>query len=162
MAELYANYNGLIRAEVRRCLPHRLRREFDSMDFTQEVWASVCSLSPRECVFSNDFALHGFITKVAYNKVVDVYRRRRDELGQHAHTAGMQKTESPQPSPSKWVIVDEKWTALAAKLPVSHLAVMRRLLEGYTQEDIARQTGISERTIHRILERLQRAAEDSS
>ena len=71
MAKLYASYNRVIREAVRRRLPQRLRPEFDSLDFAQDVWTALCSLPHRKYHFVDREALEQFLSQIAYNRCIN-------------------------------------------------------------------------------------------
>src|SRR5438445_4058176 len=72
--ELYRRYGGFIRAAVRRQLHDRLRTRFDSLDFVQDVWVSLLAVPADRYTFDSPQALLVFLNRVAYRKVVDVFR----------------------------------------------------------------------------------------
>jgi RNA polymerase sigma-70 factor (ECF subfamily) len=166
---LFAEYGGVIREAVRRRLPDRLRKEYDSLDFVQDVWASFFQLAPGGHRFASPAELGGFLARVAYNKVIDVCRRRLGTQGydvrrEEPMAHGADGSEVPVPgrdaTPSQWAIADEKWEAIAATLPPQHLAVVARLREGFTQAEVAAMAGITDRTVRRIVERVRELCED--
>ena len=169
IAALYAEFGGVVREAVRRKLPDRLRKEYDSLDFAQDVWASFCHLPPGKNHFSNPEDLGGFLAQVAHNKVIDVCRRRfatqgydinREQPLVRAADGAEIPVPSHQPSPSQCAIAGEKWAAIAASLPPHHVLVIERLREGYTQQEVARMAGITDRTIRRIVDRVKELCED--
>ena len=163
-AELFASYNAVVRVAVRRRLPIRLRREFDSLDFTQDVWGSFCSL-PEHHEFPSQEALLAFLAQVAANKVIDTYRRRysaRNYGRSRELDFELDPVTDPAPSASQWAIAGEQWDSLAERLPAPYLAIVERLREGFTHQEIADLSGVSVRSITRIVERIQRICEDHS
>ncbi len=170
LSRLYAEYGGVIRAAVRRRLPDRLRQEYDSLDFTQDVWASLCRMGPGRHRFASADELGGFLARVAQNKVIDVCRRRESERADITREQQLGRTadgaEIPLPgreaTPSQWAIADERWAAITADLPPAHAAVIARLREGYTQEEVAAMAGVSDRTVRRIVDRVRELCEDRS
>ncbi|HEX4608184.1 MAG TPA: sigma-70 family RNA polymerase sigma factor, partial [Urbifossiella sp.] len=169
LSRLYASYGGVVREAVRRRLPDRLRKEYDSLDFAQDVWASFCRIPPGKHHFTTPQDLGGFLTRLAYNKVIDVCRRR---LGTQGYDVGREQpmvraadgAEVPVPgrdaTPSQCAIADEKWAGIAAALPASHLAVVELLREGFTQKEVAAMAGITDRTVRRIVDRVREICED--
>lgn len=172
VAELYERYGGVVREAVRRRLPDRLRKEYDSLDFAQDVWASFCRLPPGRYQFATPAALGGFLARVAHNKVIDICRQRyesqardinreqqvvRPTCGGYLPAVGL--ATSREPSPSQWVIADERWAAIAAALPPHYIAVVERIREGYTHQEIAVMVGITDRTVRRIVAQVHRLCE---
>src|SRR5260370_21457217 len=74
--ELFDRYSGHISRVVRRRLHSRLRTQYDSLDFLQAVWASFFAVPLEEYTFDHPEDLVRFLARMAYNKVVDVTRRR--------------------------------------------------------------------------------------
>jgi RNA polymerase sigma-70 factor (ECF subfamily) len=171
LAELYAEYGKVVRDAVRRRLPDQLRKEYDSLDFAQDVWASFCQLPPGKHRFDTPEDLGGFLVRVARNKVIDVCRRRLGTQGydvtrEQPLARAADGTDTPiaddRPTPSQWLIAAERWAAITAALPPQHVAVVERLREGFTQQEIAAMTGISDRTVRRIVDRVRELCEDGA
>lgn len=166
LEELIGRYSGYVRLAVRRRLNDRLRAEYDSLDFVQDVWASVVALPAGRCDFATPAALVQFLTRVASNKVIDVTRRRLDGRQENARReVELPAGESPAvadrgPSPSQWAAGNEAWDRLMAGVPAGHREVLRRLRDGWTHEEIARQTGVGVRTVERIVRRLKDRSEE--
>ena len=163
MSELYTTYNDVIRNAVRRRLPQRLRQEFDSLDFTQDVWASFCALPEEKYRFADQDAFEGYLGQMAYNKVLQRFRNRNAarQYGQTQEEA-LDPIASSDPTPSQWAIAGERWADISSKLPPSHLAIVKRIREGYSRQEVADMAGITIRTVTRILGRIQRDCGDSS
>jgi RNA polymerase sigma factor (sigma-70 family) len=161
MAALYARYNEVIRQAVRRRLPDRMRQEFDSLDFAQDVWASFCALPVGPDRFQSRQELQAFLTRVAYNKVTDTYRRRIAGKG-HAVSKEIPlfPLPSPEATPSQWAIAGERWNEIADTLPPLDLAIVKRLREGYSHQEVAEMASVSVRTVGRILQRVHRLCEE--
>lgn len=163
--ELYRSYAPLLRAIVRRRLHPELRTRFDSLDFVQEVWVSFLAFPPERYAFKTPDALRQFLTQVAINKVGEVHRQRFDTekhdirrelpLGDHPEGISAFPPVSREPTPSQFLMAVEQWERLLTRFPVGHHAVLTRLREGHTYEDIARMTGVSQSTVKRIVCRLK-------
>jgi RNA polymerase sigma factor (sigma-70 family) len=171
VAQLYAAYGGVVREAVRRQLPDRLRKEYDSLDFAHDVWASFCQMSPGSHQFKTPEDLGGFLSRIAYNKVVDVCRRRlgtqkydvtREQPLVSGDDGGDVPVPSPAPSPSQWAMAGERWASLAAQLPREHMMVIERLRDGFTQREVAVMAGINDRTVRRIVDRARELCEDGT
>lgn len=166
---LYAEYGGVVRLAVRKRLPDRLRAEYDSIDFTQDVWASFCRLPAGRHEFATPADLGGFLARMAYFKVIDVCRKRleskkadanREQAAGRTSDGGAVPLDGREATPSQVAIADERWAALAAALPAPHAAVLARLREGYTQAEVAAMAGVNERTVRRIVDRAREAIGD--
>ena len=161
MAVLFARYNEVIRQAVRRRLPDRMRQEFDSLDFAQDVWASFCAQPMETDRFGSRQELQAFLTQVAYNKVTDSYRRRiRGREHAVRKEIPLFPLPSPEATPSQWAIAGEKWNEIAESLAPLDLAIVKRLREGYSHQEVAEMASVSLRTVGRILERVHRLCEE--
>ena len=161
---LYREYGPFIRAAVRRQLHPRLRSRFDSLDFVQDVWASFLAVPSDRYAFASPEALVGFLNRVAYRKVIDVFRRRfgtgRDDLTREVPADPTDWGErdqilSAEPTPSQWAVAGEEWQRLLSRFPPGHRAVLERLREGHSYEDIARLANVSVSTVDRVVRRLK-------
>jgi RNA polymerase sigma-70 factor (ECF subfamily) len=161
--ELLVRYGDAVRMAVRRRLHDRLRTHYDSLDFVQDVWASFLALDLSRYRFADQDALVGFLCRVARNKVVEVFRRRFATM-----KSDIAREESPslgggsatgllgrEPTPSQFAVAGERWADLVRHLPEGHRAVLERLREGHTQEEVASLLNVSVRTVERIVRRLK-------
>jgi DNA-directed RNA polymerase specialized sigma24 family protein len=160
--ELCRRYEPFIRAAVRRQLHYRLRALFDSLDFVQDVWASFLATPPDRYAFDSPQALLGFLKRVAHNKVVEVFRHRfetqKDDVTREVAAGdlpGGKEFPSPSPTPSQWVIAEERWEQLLGHFAVGHRVILERLREGHNNEDIARMANVSLSTVNRVVRRLR-------
>lgn len=159
---LCRRYAPFIQAAVRRQLHPRLRPRFDSLDFVQDVWASFLAIPADRYTFDTPQALHGFLTQMAYFRVVEVFRRRfgtdADAIVREltvAEAVDRHQLQSPAPTPSQWAIAGEEWERILGRFPAGHRVILERLREGFTHEDIARMTDVSLSTVNRIVRRLK-------
>src|SRR5262245_33911435 len=74
--ELFSNYADAVRKVVRRHLRQQMRRQYDSVDFEQSVWASFFLTSAENYAFLTPEDLVAFLSRLAFNKVVDATRKR--------------------------------------------------------------------------------------
>jgi RNA polymerase sigma-70 factor (ECF subfamily) len=157
-AELLNRHGETVRAAVRKRLNDRLRPQYDSLDFVQEVWAAVLALPPDRCRFDGPQALAAFLTRVAENKVVDVARRRFDTRKSDVNREQPLDPvggPDPGPTPSQVAVAEERWASLSRRLNAGERAVLERLREGYTHDEIAGMLGVSRSTVNRIVRRLK-------
>lgn len=167
--ELCRAYAPILRAIVRRRLHPDLRTHFDSLDFVQDVWASFLAVPRERFNFDTSDALRQFLTQVALNKVGETYRqrfctekrniRREVPLEQTTPCGCRSDLVSADPTPSWVAIAAEEWEQLLNRFPAGHRAVLVRLREGWTHDEIAEMTGVSRSTIKRIIRRLKELAE---
>ncbi len=161
-AEFFRRYGRVIQVVVRRHLHHRLRPRFDSLDFVQDVWVSFLALPAERYTFTSPQQLVGFLTRVAQNKLIEVFRqhfqtqkhdiRRELSLGSERTP---EEPSAPVASPSAWAIAGERWEWLLSHLPPGHRVIVERLREGHNYEDIAKLTKVSVSTVNRIVRRLK-------
>jgi RNA polymerase sigma-70 factor (ECF subfamily) len=162
-SELLARYGEPILRVVRRKLSHELRSKFDSVDFVQAVWMSFFADVPRQRRFDHPQALIAFLVTLAQNKVIDAVRQRMQTQKYNinrerpldgsvaAEAAGLRARE---PSPSQVAVANDEWQRLLAELPSRYQRMLVLLREGHTQKDIARELNVNEKTIRRVLEKL--------
>jgi RNA polymerase sigma factor (sigma-70 family) len=158
-AELHARYSGHVRRIVRRHLGPRLRSQFDSVDFLQQVWQSFFAGELGVQQFDSPELLVAFLSRVAANKVSAEGRRnqtmKRDVDRINNRVRDPRELPSPhQPTPSQEVMAGERFELLVADQPPDVRRILEMLRVGYTHRAIARAVGISEKTIQRILQRL--------
>jgi DNA-directed RNA polymerase specialized sigma24 family protein len=99
---------------------------------------------------------------VALNKITDTCRRRLESQSySKRREQWLFPIPSTEPTPSQFAIAGEKWAEIAASLPASHVAVVQRLRDGFSHEEVAKMAGISVRTVARIVDRVHRLCEDA-
>jgi RNA polymerase sigma-70 factor (ECF subfamily) len=161
--DLCRRFGPFVRAAVRRRLPDDLRARYDSLDFVQDVWASVLARPADRLAFDSPAALVAFLTRVAENKVIDAHRRRfateKDAIARELPNgnpgADADRVAASAATPSQWAIAGERWDRLIAKFPPGHRPILERLRDGHTAEDIARLSGVSLSTVNRVVRRLR-------
>jgi RNA polymerase sigma factor (sigma-70 family) len=169
--ELVVNYGRYVLRMVRRKMIRSLRSRFDSQDFVQAVWASFFAFQPDRYRFDRPEELVAFLTEMARNKVVEVVRQR---LQTEKHNVNRERSlegeESPvdlpnlsQPSPDEVAIAREEWQRLLESQPAHYQQILQMLRGGHARQEVARDLGLSEKTIHRVVRKLQpRSADDVS
>jgi RNA polymerase sigma factor (sigma-70 family) len=158
-------YGGHIRQIIRRQLHHRLRQQFDSLDFQQDVWASFFAGDFARYQFDSAEALVRFLSEMAYNKVVEVFRQRMQTvrhditremplLQRHLDEAATEVADR-EPGPSQIAIANEQWQRLLNSQPPAYRAMLELLRQGYTQGEIAEKVGVNIRTVQRFVQALR-------
>jgi RNA polymerase sigma factor (sigma-70 family) len=166
--ELFERYGHHVRRVVRKMLQHRLRRRYDSADFTQSVWASFFQVPAENYSFPTPESLVAFLSQIACNKVLEVTRKR---LGTSCHNMEREQSlDTPHPeqggnvgealharqaSPSQYVIADERWQRMIRGLPPGHRRVLELLRDGHSHVEIAEKLGVDRKVIQRLLEHLE-------
>lgn len=169
IAEMVRRYGGHVRAVVRQRLHHRLRSQFDSLDFQQDVWASFFCGDPERHRFNSPEALIRFLCEMAHHKVVEVFRQRlqsikynrnREESLDQMRDHEMElEAGGRYPSPSQVAIAKEKWQRLLARQPPHQRRMLELLVLGYTHAEIAAQMQISPKMIQRFIQSLKQEGE---
>ncbi len=143
-------------------LNSRLRNKFDSADFTQAVWASFFACPARWAGLRRPEQLIALLQRMARNKVVDEHRRRVTQKysvqrEQRMPSWGIpDRMRSNQPTPSQMAIAREQWDRMLRAQPSRHREVLRLKAAGMTNRAIAERLEVSEKTVARVLQRLQR------
>jgi RNA polymerase sigma-70 factor (ECF subfamily) len=153
-----------VRMMVRGRLPKKLRTQFDSVDFVQTVWQSFFSDPPQDRPdFANVEHLRAFLAGVVRNKVFEQHRRltktEKYDLAREERLyvrRGDQEVPravvSPDPSPSAAAQAHDRLAQLTAGRSQREVEVISLRRQGLTFEEIADRTGLSERSVRRIIE----------
>jgi RNA polymerase sigma factor (sigma-70 family) len=170
--ELFARYANAVRSVVRRWLHRPLRRHYDSTDLEQSVWASFFHGPADRCIFPTAEDLVAFLSRIAYNKVVDATRKRfgtgqdsrpaerslDEPLGPGQTDPLVNELPAPTQTPSQHVMADERWHKLTSNLPPGHVRILELLHAGHTQAEIAERLRCDPKTIRKLLGRLNEIA----
>jgi len=167
--ELVVNYGTYVLRVVRRKLSRSLRSKFDSQDFVQAVWASFFAFQPDRYQFDRPEELVAFLTEMARNKVVEAVRQRlqtqkynvNKECSLEGAECPVDAPVSSQPSPDEVAIAREEWQRLLESQPAHYQQILELLRGGHARQEVARDLGLSEKTIYRVVRKLQpRSADD--
>jgi RNA polymerase sigma-70 factor (ECF subfamily) len=164
-AELVERYEPVIQHVVREKLHPKLRSKYDSLDFMQSVWASFFTREVHRAEFAEPKKLVAFLSRLARRKVVDAFRRRlqtikHDVDGEHSLESTFVFKRpwclwSDDPSPSQVAVAAEEWDRILADQPPLYRAIFVLLRRGRTHEQIATKLGLSEKTVRRVVRRVQ-------
>jgi RNA polymerase sigma factor (sigma-70 family) len=153
---------GILRA-VRRGLNRRMRSQFDSRDFVQEVWAAFFACPPPAGEVDRPQKLTAFLTRVANNKIIDATRRRlkgqKRNLNRELSLEDLkvdqpQQLVAQQPTPSEVVRKREEWDLLLDEQPLVYRRILLLLRDRRTPTEIAAELGIHPRTVLRFVTKL--------
>jgi RNA polymerase sigma-70 factor (ECF subfamily) len=166
--ELYERYNEHVQRIVRWRLEERLRRQYDSMDLTQSVWASFFDVPAQQYTFGTPEELVAFLSRLAYNKVIDTRRKQlgTTRRGAEEHSLDEEPAEeelpplghtvpASTPTPSQYVMADERWQGLLRNLPPGHRRILELLREGHSQAEIADRLAVDRKAVQRLIDRLR-------
>lgn len=160
--KLYEEYGPYILRAVRRRLAMRMRSQFDSMDFAQDVWASFFATTADKYDLTNPGQLIGLLTAIARNKVIAAVRQRVEaqksglmmENSLETHLDRGANLASPQQTPSQILMDREAWNALLANQPPVYRCILLMLRNGKRPETIAQTLKVSIRTVRRVMNKL--------
>ncbi|WP_165229316.1 RNA polymerase sigma factor [Aquisphaera insulae] len=159
-----AEFEPEVRIMVRGRLPREMRTQFDSMDFVQSVWESFFTdLQERSQDFANVRHLRKFLASVARNKVFEQHRRLTrtekyalaKEKPLYVRKGGREIERdvlSPDPTPSQNLQARDRLAQLTAGCTPEEVEVIALRRDELTYEEIAERTGLSDRTVRRIIE----------
>ncbi len=162
--EFLSRFEPEVRMMVRGRLPRMLRTQFDSMDFVQAVWQSFfADLRSSSRHFENVHHLRGFLAGVARNKVYEEHRRltrtKKHALAREQSLyvrRGSREVElaliSPEPTPSQAVQASDRLAQLVARCSPLEAQIITLRHQEMTFDEIARRTGVSERSVRRIID----------
>lgn len=164
--ELFAACHDKVLRVVRRRLNPPMRSLYDSSDFVSEVWKSLAAKVDR-LDFPTVDDLIAFLVQAVKQKIIDEHRRqhaqKRDidlnrRLGDlEGEQAGPVDLPSPEPTPSQFAVAKETQERLLAGQTAPVQEVITRKVQGYTNEEVAAQTGLQVRKVQRVLKGLREA-----
>jgi RNA polymerase sigma factor (sigma-70 family) len=149
---------------IRRRLHKQLRSQCDSEDILQSVWTSFFVIPAHEFEFDDPKTLQAYLVDMACNKVIEAFRRRlgtqkRDmnrEKSLHGSAAiEARKLRARTPTPSQVVMAKERWAHLIQGQPAHYQRILLLLRQGKTLGEIAADLGLHERTIRRLIQKLE-------
>lgn len=150
-----------LRRVVRRKLDRPMRSLFDSTDFTNDVFKSLVAKSDR-FDFPNMAALRAYLEQAAKQKLIDEYRKqhrlKRDRSRERPFAVnedgGSYDLPSSDPTPSQYAVRRETEEAILGRQNDDDREILRLKQQGYSTEDIARETGHNIRKIQRLIKRV--------
>jgi RNA polymerase sigma-70 factor (ECF subfamily) len=161
---------------VRRRLHSKLRPKFDSLDFVQDVWASFFAITAAARAaggeaanaqqFDSPSALAAFLAKVARNKVAEACRTRLERAKHDVNRENsldgsaafqVKMLRGPDPTGSQVAMANEAYRRLTSDQPSHHRRIMELLHQGFSHQEIAEKLGVNEKTIRRLVRKLQGA-----
>jgi RNA polymerase sigma factor (sigma-70 family) len=165
--KLVAKYGDSIRRAVRRVISMRMRPEFDSLDFVQDVWQVVFKTPGRLAGLESPAALVAYLTAIARNKVISATRHRfgtgknrgdREHASIENSQSGKDAGEVPdgRPEAIDVMIATETLEGLLSKQPPLPRKIIALRLEGFTDEQIARLLHMTRSAVHEFFRRLSR------
>lgn len=157
LAELVRRYKPVVRRAVRSRLPSVLRGRFDSIDFTQDVWASFFRVNLDRAELADEPALVAYLAQMARNKVTEEFRRQTTlKIGRERDEPLPPKLAllDDAPTPSAEVIARDRWDHLTRGLDEREKRMLAMVRDGHTQAAIAAEFGLTVRTVRRLVARV--------
>ncbi|HYV34443.1 MAG TPA: sigma-70 family RNA polymerase sigma factor [Gemmataceae bacterium] len=160
---LLDRYGPQIRLAVRRRLNQQMRTQFDSLDFTQDVWASFFANPPTLSAICGPSDFVAYLEAIAKHKVIDATRRYlvgqkcniNREVSLEDSTLGVGTTlAAAEPTPSEIVSRREQLDRYLIELPIVYRRILVLLCEGEKPPAIAKELGIKLRSVQRIIAKL--------
>jgi RNA polymerase sigma factor (sigma-70 family) len=157
LAELVRRYKPVVRRAVRTRLSPALRRRFDSIDFTQDVWASFFRVNLDRADLADEPALIAYLAQMARLKVAEEFRHQttlKVGLGREHPAWVLAEAADDGPTPSAEVIARDRWERLTRGLDEREKRMLGMVREGHTHASIADEFGLSVKTVQRLVARL--------
>jgi DNA-binding NarL/FixJ family response regulator len=87
------------------------------------------------------------------------YRTRKFNINQERSLNGSAEQqalckEDPRPTPSQLALAEDQWEQLLKDQPPHYRLILTLLRQGDTHAEIARKVGVSERTVRRLVRKL--------
>ncbi len=159
--EIFERYGKAIQRVVHFRLNRRMRSQYDSIDFTQDAWASFFHIPTENFTFTTPDELVAFLTRIAQHKLIDATRKRSPLAESNRPTVrnrrnNLDKRPARQATASQVALADEEFRRLLHNKPPKVQQALAMLRDGYSQREIAQNLGLSIRRIHRLLARLNK------
>jgi RNA polymerase sigma-70 factor (ECF subfamily) len=152
-------------ALARRELPQRLQRRVDAEDIVQSVYRSFFRrLQEGQFNFGDAHDIWRLLVVMTYHKVKNLIkyhqRGRRDVRREKEHDTDVPHAESadPVPGPEDLTILWDCLNELLAPLPDKYRSIVTMRLEGRSIAEIAGTVQYSQRTVLRVLEKVEASA----
>lgn len=151
-----------VRRVVRRRLDRSMRSLYDSTDFASDVMKSLAA-NLDQLSFPSVESLIAFLSRVAEQKVIDEYRRqhtlKRDvkrvrRLSSDDPDSPQVQLPSGEPTASQFAQANEVHQRLLDRHDETERRIIRLKQQGYSNADIADQTGWNIRKVQRFLQNL--------
>jgi RNA polymerase sigma-70 factor (ECF subfamily) len=159
--ELFEECYPKIRRVIGRRLTRPMRKHYDSTDIANEVMKSLAEKF-GDFDFASITELRKFVIHAAEQKVVDQYRHQhaqKRDIGRDRPLVsgdGSPSWEPPDdsPTPSQVAVASEEEQQLLENQSGPGRAILELKLQGYSNPEVARETGWNVRRIERFLKKL--------
>jgi RNA polymerase sigma factor (sigma-70 family) len=156
---LVDSYSKYVRRAVRRRLGPGMRSRFDSEDFTQAVWASFFRRRAMIPCFANSRHLMRYLARIAEMKVIDEFRRSQTQHNVRREVeagSSLMQVDAGDPRPSEVVRASDLLQRLLNDPSERNVKVVKLKLEGANHREIAVVMDVDQKTIQRMLRRIER------
>jgi RNA polymerase sigma factor (sigma-70 family) len=162
--ELLERYEPSVLRIIRETLPDKLRAQFDSVDFTQDVWKSFFPRLPQAATFETGAELAAYLAKIARNKVAGVVKRglilqkhnaNRERSLDDSKRFDQNQLIAPQQSPSEAVMTKENWQEFLKKQPLLYRRVFIEVRRGKSASEIAGELDLHVKTVRGLIRKLK-------
>jgi RNA polymerase sigma factor (sigma-70 family) len=152
----------ILRVVRRTLLPH-YRSRFDSLDFVNDVWASFFANPPRDMRFDDPQSLVAYLARMARNKIGEVRRQTntaKNDLGREKRLDAVVRATrggglpAPDATPSQIVVAEDEFQQMLRDRSPVHKGILVLLRQGLTYREIAERLNTTEKTIWRLIRRL--------
>jgi RNA polymerase sigma factor (sigma-70 family) len=159
--QLVEEYEPYILRVVRARLNSALRRQIDSNDLTQAVWASFFEHVAQLGQFDRAEGLVAFLGTLAVRKVLFERRRQLQTGKRNVNRARsidgsaayvVDTVANGDPTPSEVAIANETWDRMLSRQPKKYHPVLALRRLGHTNQEIAEKLGVNEKTVRRVLQ----------
>jgi RNA polymerase sigma-70 factor (ECF subfamily) len=170
-AEIVEEYTAALIAVARREISPKLARRVDPEDIVQSAYRSFFVRMGRgEYELGNGKELWKLLLTITLNKARKLGRfhhaRKRNVASDQS--AGAATTALPladlarsdEPSPEDAAILIDEVSALLRTLPEADRRIIELRLQGYNSVEIAKETYRAERSVRRVLERVEKRLRD--
>jgi len=166
-AELFARYQGRLLPLVASHLNEKLGARLDADELVQSIFKSAFRVTrDGQPLFSDDTGFWKWLVTVALNKVFKRIERetaaKRDpdrEISSPTDRDGfLAECLSQRPTTMQVVEVADLMENILQRLDEDQKQILLLRLEGYTQKEIARKLGVSDKTVQRRSEKIREAA----
>jgi RNA polymerase sigma factor (sigma-70 family) len=159
-AKLWRRHLGRLMGLARRRFARGLARHLDAEDLVQAVYLKFFAAARNHVpALKNSDDLWRWLVAIMRNKARDHHKRQHALKRQAGVEEGAQtslvQVEDPQPTPPDQAALAEELDRLLQLFPAVHRHMVALRLEGWKVDDIARATHGHERTVRRVLKRVQ-------
>ena len=164
MREFCEHYGAALERVANRNLQTRLRRRFDAQDVVQSAFRTFLRrASGGQFQLSDSESLWRLLCAITLTKVREQARlqlrqkrtpAREVRLKAESESVGV-APHAPGPTPAELVEFREQFEHIIASLDEDERRVVELKLEDCTQAEVAERLGTSERTVRRVLKRIE-------